>query len=92
MLYGSEIWAAMPRKTEIERKLRSFQRSCAIAVTKSWRTIRTETAIMMLNELPLDYLAMHKYMFRLVSTSGNLNDQPVERRTNWLTYKPDWRF
>ena len=55
VLYACEIWAALPRKAEIERRLRSFQRSCAIAVTKSWRTIRTETAVMMLNELPLDY-------------------------------------
>ena len=92
VLYACEIWAALPSKSEIMKKLRSFQRSCAIAVCKTWRTIRTETAIMLINEMPLDYTAMHRYICRLISKSGILNEQPVELRTDWLTYTPEWRF
>lgn len=52
------------------------------------RLIRLNT----LNEMPLDFTAMHQYMCRLASAAGEYNGMPVEKRTKWTEYTPDWRF
>ena len=91
-LYGCEIWAGRCNSKTIVAKLRSFQRTCAITVVKAWRTIRAETAIMLLGEMPLDYVAMNRHMNRMVQKFGNLNEQEVETKTNWLKYIPEWLF
>ena len=39
-----------------------------------------------------DLTAMHRYISRLISKSGIVNEQPVELRTSWLMYTLDWRF
>lgn len=47
---------------------------------------------MLLNEMPLDYTAVHRYMCRLVSAAGEYNGIPVETRTKWTEFTAEWRF
>ena len=89
--FASEIWAHRCSLISVTKSLRRFQRQCAIVACKAYRTVRTETALMMQQLLPIDRFVLYKYMCRAVKRYKNLNDTPVETPVHWLSTIPPWR-
>jgi hypothetical protein len=53
ILYGAEIWAEKLNKTKI-KALRKIQRLISIRITKAYRTISYESAILIAGLIPID--------------------------------------
>jgi hypothetical protein len=86
ILYGAEIWAEKLNKTKI-KALRKIQRLISIRITKAYRTISYESAILIAGLIPID-----KKMKEIVDLSNmkssdsqtinDINSQYLEKKVN----------
>ena len=64
ILYACPIWISALRKKNIQRMLRSAQRSCMIIISKSFNTAQTHVVTALAGVLPMDLRALELSILR----------------------------
>jgi hypothetical protein len=86
ILYGAEIWAEKLNKTKI-KALRKIQRLISIRITKAYRTISYESAILIAGLIPIDKKIKEIVDLSNIKSSDSqtiydLNSQYLEKKVN----------
>lgn len=68
-VYGCSVWASVLRTKAGVKKIRSFQRIICRVITRSFKTVPTESLILLSNLLSLDLRILEISSFRLFSQS-----------------------
>jgi hypothetical protein len=86
ILYGAEVWAEKINKTKI-KCLRRIQRLICIRITKAYRTISYESAVLITGLIPIEMKIREHINLSKIKTSNNeiiesLNTDYLERKVN----------
>ena len=81
VLYGAPIWAKEdPLSRQNVKALRSAQRQMAIRAIRSYRTVSSEAAIILVGMVPFDHLAKaHAKVYWRTRRKGGQDQQPATR-------------
>ena len=70
--YGCAVWASLLRMKTGIKKIRSFQRTITLLLTRSFKSASTESLLVLSNLLPLDICIIELAAQRYLSTFGEL--------------------
>lgn len=68
--YASEIWGHQADHSRIRRKLNEIQRSCLIAITRSYSTVSTEALCVVSNVIPLNLAVFERRAISLLKSDN----------------------